>query len=211
MNLKNKAKEVIESTSVGIVMLVIFLPVRVLFVRYVSDDWFGSFGLITAVSLVILYLAKKDKMGWFGRAYHRQMYKANRGKRKYFLYFNLTLGLIFFVLTISAINIGTSDIEIMSTIKEVREQLPYENLEDVAKDAEKNMDWRDFVNAVPVFFMIIFTRFDLFVILMTTLNDLSDGWVLHFSTVFLVEELEIIGLLIYYRFAVKNKDVKSVD
>ena len=41
-------------------------------------------------------------------------------------------------------------------------------------------------------------------------NDYTDGYVLHFQTIFLVEQLEIIGILIFYRFyLVKEKSTKS--
>jgi len=75
-----KLREFAESTSVAAVLLLVLLPVRVLFVRYVADDWFGSFGLITGISVLIIYLAKKNKLGWFGRAFHRQMWKSIQEK-----------------------------------------------------------------------------------------------------------------------------------
>ena len=41
------------------VMTGIFLPVRLFFVTYVSDNWWGSFGLISIITVLILILSKK--------------------------------------------------------------------------------------------------------------------------------------------------------
>lgn len=209
--LKSKTKGIIESASVGIVLLVVFLPVRLMFVKYVSTDWLGSFGIITAVSLVILILANKNKLGWFGRAYQRQLYKANRGKRKYFFYFNLIVGIIFFTLTIIAINIGQSDDQFKKDVLEIKNVLPYDNLTDMTKQAEDDFRIEDLPKGLFLFFYMLIFRFDLFIVLMTTLNDLSDGWIMHFSTVFFIEELEVLGLLIFYRVIIKKDPESSIS
>ncbi len=201
-SLKNKGRELIESTSVAIVMLVIFLPVRILFVKYISNDWFGSFGLITLVSVIILILAMKNKLGWFGKAYHRQLYKANRGKRQYFFYFNLSLTIAFFTISVYAINIGQTDEVFVNDVKEVKNVLPYDDLEGLSKEPQLKIE--DLPKSIMIFFYIIFIRFDIFIILITVMNDLTNGWYLHFSTVFLVEALEVLGLLIFYRIVIKK-------
>lgn len=195
-------RELVESSSVAIVLLFVFLPVRVFFVRFVSDDWLGSFGLITLVSVILIVLAKKNKIGWFGRAYLRQLFKANRGKRKYFFYTNLIVGTLFLGVTIYAINLGQDQYQEM--VIEIKEQIPYDNMEEMYKETREEIELEDIPKGLLVFVLILFTRFDLFAVLMTTLDDLSDGWILHFSTIFLVEGLEMLGLLLYYRFTVKK-------
>jgi len=50
-----------ESIIVFGVLTGILLPVRLVFVNYFSDDWFGSFGLISIISIAIVILAKKTK------------------------------------------------------------------------------------------------------------------------------------------------------
>ena len=51
----------------------LLLPVRLLFVTFVSDSWIGSFGVISVISISILILAKKGKLGEFGHMFQRQM------------------------------------------------------------------------------------------------------------------------------------------
>lgn len=93
----------------GIISLILF-PIRLLFVSYVSDNWFASFGLIGLVSITLIILAKKDKMGKFGKLFVNVMRKWNTGKRQYFLYIPPILLLIVSVTIISLINAYDSNI-----------------------------------------------------------------------------------------------------
>ena len=58
----------------------LFLPVRFIFVTYISDSWISSFGLISAVSVLILVLSVKNKLGFFGQIFKRQMSVFHSGK-----------------------------------------------------------------------------------------------------------------------------------
>jgi len=195
-------KEVIESFSVALMMLLILLPLRIFIVRFLSDNWFGSFGVITIVSILFLYLAKKDKLGWFGRAFIRQMFKVHRGKRKYFAYFSLGFSLIFLGTTIYAIELGNT-LYVMET-QEVKDSLPVDNMEDLAKISTEGIRVKDLPGALFLFFWILVFRFDIFSILMATMNDLTNQYVMHFSTVFFVETLELMGILIYSKITIKK-------
>ena len=54
-------KDIYESIIVFGVMTGLLLPVRLLFVTFVSDSWMGSFGVISVISISILILAKTGK------------------------------------------------------------------------------------------------------------------------------------------------------
>ena len=205
-DIKPTIKKYVESTSIAIVLLLVFLPVRLLFVKYISTDWFGSFGLITVISIIILILARKKKLGWFGTAYLKQLYKANRGKRKYLFYTGLILGTYYFMATVYAINLGQSDQAYQEGISQIKQLLPYSNFEDLTKDTQNNLKIEEIPKGLLLFGYIMVMRFDIFVVLMSYMNDLSGGWILHFSTVFLIEELEIIGLLVLYKFVIKEPE-----
>lgn len=204
--IKQRIKKFIESASIPIVLLLVFLPIRLFFVRYVSPDWFGSFGLITVMSILILVLANKKKLGWFGKAYLKQLYKANRGRRKYIFYFTLILSTYYFIATIYAINLGQSDQSFQEGINQIKQLLPYTNFEDLTKDTQDKVKIEDIPKGLLLFGYIMIMRFDIFVVLMSYMNYLSSGWILHFSTVFLVEEIEVIGLLILYKFVIKKPE-----
>lgn len=200
--MKFNLKEFIESISVGLILIFVLIPIRIAFVRYVSDDWLGSFGVITAFSLMILYLAKKNKLGWFGRAFTRQMFRVHKGKRRIFVYTQLILGFFFFAGTIYAINLGDSYFETEKTI--VIETLDFKNIDEFVNKSQDEIKLRDVPFAMLVFLYIVIFRFDLFAIMIASLNDISDGWIMHFATVFLVEDIELIGILILTKFFIKK-------
>jgi len=197
-----RLKEFIETFSVGIILLFVLLPIRIIFVRYVADDWLGSFGLITGFSLLILYLSRKNKLGWFGRAFNRQMFKVHKGKRRIFVYSQLAIGFIFFAGTIYAIGLGDSYYALEKTM--VIESLEFKNIDQFVEKSQEDIRLRDLPLAIMVFFYIVIFRFDLFAIMLASLNEITDGWVMHFATVFLVEDVELIGILILSKFYLKK-------
>lgn len=197
-----RLKEFIETFSVGIILLFVLLPIRIIFVRYVADDWLGSFGLITAFSLLILYLSRKNKLGWFGRAFNRQMFKVHKGKRRIFVYSQLAIGFIFFAGTIYAIGLGDSYYALEKTM--VIESLEFKNIDQFVEKSQEDIRLRDLPLAIMVFFYIVLFRFDLFAIMLASLNEITDGWVMHFATVFLVEDVELIGILFLTKFYIKK-------
>ncbi|MGD8919016.1 MAG: hypothetical protein PVJ16_08850, partial [Nitrosopumilaceae archaeon] len=101
-------KDVYETIIVFAVMAGVLLPARLIFVTYVSDNWFGSFGIITAISIGILILVKKKKLGAFGKMFERQIEKLLRGKRKILVYAESVFVLVLLGTMIFAINQGNS-------------------------------------------------------------------------------------------------------
>jgi len=108
----------------------------------------------------MVFLAKRNKMGKFGKLFVRVMRKWNSGKRQYFLYLPPILLLIVSVGIILLINMYDSNID---------------------SDSE---------------------TIDFLAIRFGSVNEQSSGWMLHFYTVFLVEVLEVLGSMIFYRMAV---------
>ena len=90
------------------VMTSIFLPVRLFFVSYVSDNWFGSFGLISVISILILILTRKQKLGAFGKMFQRQMNRLHSSRFGKFIYFQLIIVLLAFGVLIFSIEMGDS-------------------------------------------------------------------------------------------------------
>ena len=48
-----------EFAIVGAVMTLVLLPVRLVFVEFVSDSTIGSLGVISGISITLVILAKK--------------------------------------------------------------------------------------------------------------------------------------------------------
>ena len=74
-------RDIFESLLCFGIMTGLLLPARLLFVEYISDDWLGSFEIIFIISISIIILAKKQKLGFFGPMLERQIHKFQKGKR----------------------------------------------------------------------------------------------------------------------------------
>ncbi len=213
--------EIKESATVVIVMFVIFLPLRVLFVRYIADNWLGSLGLISAMMITILILAKKDKLGKFGRMYLRQLFKIHRGKRKYFAYFMIGFTTIFFGTLASAIDNGKTNFseEVALAIQFLPQEMQNSTafleaegeLTGFTIDGLLDMNPANLITGMILMFIMPILNFDLFSIVFATADHMANGWILHFSTIIFIEELEVIGIMIYTRFFLIRKDLKLID
>ena len=176
----------------------LLLPVRLVFVSFVSDNWFGSFGIISAISVLMIIMVKKGKLGKFGEIFDRQLTKIQHGKRGIFVYSQAILFLMILGGTIFAIEMGNSaflDIkeEILSQHEELSEP------ETLIAQSEK-FELQDWFYGIIGLFVAIFVAFPQLAAVFAVLDDTFDGWILHFYTVAFVEYLELFGILIFYRF-----------
>ncbi len=74
-------------------------------------------------------------------------------------------------------------------------------------DGSKNLVWTGPAAVLgPAFAMlVILVPNNLGFSMYSIINDFTDGWLLHFITVFLIEHLEVLGLVVYFRYFAKNK------
>jgi len=196
-------KSYVESLIVFSLMAGILLPARLLFVQYVSDDWLGSFGVISALSLSVIILVKKKKLGAFGPMFERQMYKFQEGKRGILIFgesvFLLLLlgGMIF---TIHHGNLASSDLNGLSSDNFSPVSLPDDILN--SSDGWGVEDWLYGFLMAPVGFLTAFPQMS---IVIATVDQRLDGWLMHFYTVGFVEYMELLGVLIFYRLSFSRK------
>ena len=135
-----------ESVIVFGGMMGLLLLVRILFVSYVSESWIGSLGLLSAVSLLLLFLAKKKKLGKFGIMFERQMKKIQQGKLGVLVYGESIFSIVLILILIFAIDGGFLAIQ----------------------------------------------------------NNATADWLLHILTIALVESIEIVGIMIFYRISFRD-------
>ncbi|RDJ31266.1 MAG: hypothetical protein DWQ18_03850 [Crenarchaeota archaeon] len=185
------------------VMTGILLPVRLVFVEYVSDDWFGSFGIISAISVLMIVLIRKNKLGKFGVIFQRQIDKIQHGKKGKLVYAQSVFFLLILGGTIFAIEQGNSTyLDIKNSIE--TEHAEFSNPQELLEQTEQ-IQPHEWVYGIIGLFMAIFLAFPQVAAVFAVLNDTFDGWILHFYTVAFVEYLELIAILIGYRFAFKTK------
>ena len=186
----------------------VLLPVRLLFVEYVSSDWFGSFGIISAISATMIILTKKGKLGKFGEMFERQLIKLQKGKRAKIVYGQSIILLLILGGTIFAIEQGNSiHIDLKNQILE--EHAEFSNPEQILEKTEQ-LNAQDWIFGVLGLFLAVFIAFPQLSAVLAVLNDSFDGWILHFYTVAFVEYLELFGILIYYRFSLFSKKSSSM-
>lgn len=186
----------------------ILLPVRLLFVSYVSTEWFGSFGIISSISVIMIVLTKKGKLGKFGEMFERQLNKFQKGKRAKFVYGQSIILLLILGGTIFAIEQGNSVyVDFKNQILEENEE--FSDPEQILSKT-KQLEARDWVFGVLGLFLAVFIAFPQLSAVLAVLNDSFDGWILHFYTVAFVEYLELFGILIYYRYSIYSKKSSSV-
>lgn len=194
-------REAFESLIVFGIMAGILLPARIIFVEFVSDIWFGSVGVITAISVLVIILAKKKKLGFFGHMLERQMYKFQKGKRAMFVFGESVFLLSLLGLMIFSIDYGYSaNAEIQNTV--------ISNENSVSEILETNeMSESDWVFGFLMAPVMLLTEFPEMSMTIAAIDKKLDGWLMHFYTVGFVEYLELLGILIYYKISFKKKSL----
>ena len=188
-----KEKLIILGITAGV-----FLPIRLVFTSLVSDNWLGSLGLMTIFAILLVLLIKRKKLGKIGIMFERQIRKTIVGKTgKYIILFALFF-LFYFGTTLFFMDRGNTiyeedkeifyfaiigekgyDIDEISTYSligpKILKNTNYENLQSIA-----NLDY-------------------VFSIAYAVMNDMSQEWISHFVILMFIEQIELIGLLLFYR------------
>ena len=202
-----------EAVIVFLVMTGIFLPVRFLFVTFVSDHWFGSFGIVSVVAIIMVILAKKGKLGRFGEMFQRQMMKIHTGRRRKLIYTHLALSVFLTGLFIVSINLGNT---IYVDQKNEIIQIAESNGESLTEPADmqrlteelKEVPLDQLLASLAAMPILLIYQFPYFTGLMAIENDLTSRFFLHFSTIGFVEALEMIGVLIFYKVTLRKSVVE---
>ncbi len=187
----------------------ILLPVRLFFVSFVSDNWLGSFGVISFISLGIIVLSKKNKLGKFGQMFERQLQRIQTGKKAKFFYGQLIFFIVLLGGIIFSIEIGNSE------YYELKNQLTQNNPE--IKDAEKllqqtkNISVIELVYGLMAMLLAVFFAFPQIAVVFAILNDTFSGWILHFYTVGFVECIALLGILTFHRLFSKKPSQHIIE
>lgn len=190
-------KSIFESLIVFAVMTVILLPARLVFVEYVTDNWLGSFGIISAISLFVIILARKKKLGLFGEMLERQIYKFQKGKRGLVVFGESIFLLLILGGMIFAIDQGNS----------VHSDINTQNIQNIPNSSSQIVDYTnkwsasDWINGflmAPIAFVTAFPEMSAAI---ASIDQRLDGWLMHFYTVGFVEYVELLGIFLFYRFS----------
>lgn len=182
----------------------IFLPIRMLFVTYVTDDWVGSLGLLSIFGIVFIYLTQKRKLGRLGSIFEKQMRKTMGGKiGKYIVVFSIVF-LIYFGASIFFMDRGNSvyyyDKEILFTTLQdyhqlTRDNIPIEKLLGPVPLGE-DFDGLAWVSSVEYTLSVS----------LALMNDVSGGVMENLMFIVFVEQFEVLGILYFFRRRYKQPE-----
>ncbi len=193
---------IFESLIVFSVMTGILLPARLLFVEFISDDWLGSFGIISVILISVIVLAKKKKLGFFGTMFERQISRFQKGKRGFIVFGESVFLLLILGGMILAIDQGNS---VYSDLKiETIENSPSNAAEQILEPTNSwnANDWFTSFLMTPSAFLTAFPQMSATI---ASIDQRLDGWLLHFYTVGFVEYLELLGILIFSKVTLRSK------
>lgn len=178
----------------------IFLPVRVFFYTYVSTWWVGSFGIMTVILILMLYLVKKEKLGYVGRVWKRQIMRISKGKLGAFticsLLFSITA--LSFIVYVTDINRNTEETDtfVKMLIEEqgiigIFDLYSIDRLERMTGTSPQ--EWYDA-------FVILYEHPKILGVMYAVIDKMTFGYHQHFNIVWLVEACESLCLVLYFRF-----------
>lgn len=172
--------------------------------EYIGDNWFGSFGVMTAFATLILYFTYKGKLGWFGRSIQRFFQKRHR-KKKILLIIQMCFATFVLVTFIHGVNYVETNDKFDFEKKEIIALLPNAGLDTTEKLANAGIE--ELMNkpemiliAIVVFIYMMLFDFDKYALAVWVINDITGGIYMTLATIFLVEEIEVIGLFLFFNF-----------
>lgn len=164
---------------------------------YVSEHWLGSLGLVSGFGLLFIYLIRKNKLGRVGKIFEKQMRKTIGGKvGKYVIAFAIVF-LIYFGASLFLIDRGNSvyyyDKEILFLTIQKNQDFNAENIPIAELNGpvplHKNLDGLVWLSNLDYALSVS----------LALMNDVSDGWLSHLVVVVFIEQLEVIGILCFFR------------
>jgi hypothetical protein len=182
-----KEKCILIAVSAGI-----FLPFRLLASQYLAEHWLGNLGFATLVSLLLLFLTKKNKLGRFGEILKNQIRKAVWGKSSSVI-ISLLLGfMIYFGAVIILVNQG-------NTIYHDDKEALFQNIFKESASSKLKLNGPGVNSGEFVGFSQLRYIEYVFSISYAILNDLSGNWLANMHLILFMEQVEMVGLFWIYR------------
>jgi hypothetical protein len=170
----------------------VFLPLRLYASQYIENHWLGNLGIATLISMTLIILVKKNKLGRFGTIFKNQITKALWGRSAKFIVAALVCYLFYFGITILLIDRGNStylaDKEVLS------QHIAHKTLDSTVLMRLSGPQ----VHGVAGIDQLQYLDY-LFSVSYAIINDTTHGWLVNLHLILFMEQIEILGLLLFYR------------
>ena len=195
-------EDVKEKLILTAFMIGLFLPLRLVFSEYLSEYWLGSFGIMTLFGFSLILLSRKQKLGYLGKIIEKQILQIIRGKIGVIMIIFFMTSIVYFGGTLYLIERGNTVFEedklvLMNTIFLDQNEIP--SGFQIQNQLTNHVQEYDGIELTDYVFSITYA----------IMNDLMDGWLVHLHLVFLAEQIEIIGFLLYYKRVQRNVILKT--
>lgn len=185
-----------ESIIVGLVLAGILIPLRFLTLFALGDSWIGTLGVISFVTLIMIILSHKQKIGKFGDMFLRQITKMHKGKRKWFIYTQTVIFFTFALTSLYAINEGnTTYLDMKLQVAEQMKALGIDDYDSLV-DRYKETPTEQQAQAIAQMPSLFFKQFGIIAVTAAITDDLMHNWYSHMLIFILVETTEVAILLV---------------
>ncbi|HEX9845797.1 MAG TPA: hypothetical protein VGA92_04960 [Candidatus Nitrosotenuis sp.] len=171
---------------------VVFLPLRLLVSQYISDHWLGNLGIATLISVSLIVLVRKNKLGRFGHVFKNQITKALWGRSAKLIIAALVFFMIYFGTTVLLIDRGNTiyldDKEILS------QSIASRNLDRTALLSISGPQIHSIIGLAQIQYLEY-----LFSVSYAILNDTTNGWLVNLHLILFMEQVEVLGLFWFYK------------
>lgn len=179
----------------------IFLPVRLLFGQYLVENWLGMLGVASLISIALVTLVKKEKLGKIGRIFQRQMTKTLWGRSAKWIVLMLVVFSAYFGTTILLVEKGNTE---YFTDKQIISENFSSGLD---KNALARLQGPNVHDAIGISHLQYLEYF--LAISYAMINDATNGWLVNLHLIMFIEQIEVLGLLWFYRRAFKPQTVSA--
>lgn len=185
---------------------------RIVFVGLVSTHWIGTLGVTSGIMGTMIYLSRKERLGRYGTILNRWLDRATGRKVTIGFVFLSGMILYFFGSIMIGIALAPSYPEIKQQAVEMirqnnipteQQKLIEESIRQVEEQpAQKILAGYLFAFALPLI------SFPVFSTMISITDSIFNGWLGVISQVTFVQEIEVIGMMIFNRI-MKARTVKT--
>jgi hypothetical protein len=179
----------------------IFLPIRLLLGQYLVENWLGMLGAASLISFILIILVKKGKLGKIGQIFQRQMTKTLWGRSAKWIVLMLVVFSAYFGTTILLVEKGNTEY--------------FADKQIISENFASKLD-RDTIakiqgpHAHDAFGIAQLQHLEYFLAISYALiNDTTNGWLVNLHLIMFVEQIEILGLLWFYRRVFRPQPVSA--